>query len=112
MRLQNEADGDAGSVRVLAHRVFRADTPEKKLYRAILEDAWKIYWEMQKEGRIFYCGRVERAENLRKEIEEWLLTGDDGMTGFETVCNVLGFDPDAVRSSFRRVKCRQNDRTG
>src|SRR3989344_1510133 len=83
-----------------------ADTPERRLMRAVLEDAVEAY--LKHKGKL---GR--RARRLFKETEEWFLSSDaTWLYSFENICEVLEFDAQAVREAIFRKDSQINKRRG
>lgn len=69
--------------------------PEKALLLAVLEDAIHCY-------RKFANARDRAGQERFREIEQWLLGGgNEWIFAFNTVCELLGLDPDYVRRGLR-----------
>jgi hypothetical protein len=65
--------------------------PEKLLIAAILEDAVQEYRKYS---------RAHDADGKKRfrEVEEWIMRGgNDWIFSFDSVCDLLGLDPDYVR---------------
>ena len=80
--------------------------PERELLIAILEDAIYSYrkyrWARDGEGK----------ENFR-EAEEWIMEGsDDWIFSFNSICELLGLDPDYIRRRLREPDARANEAGG
>jgi hypothetical protein len=74
----------------------QAETPEKRLYRAILDDALMCYQHPPN------CRG--HAKRLREEAEAWLFGTEAGppwKLTFEAVCEVLGLEPKLVRARLK-----------
>ncbi len=75
--------------------------PEKHLMHAILEEAIKTY-------RLHVSTKSKREHRLFLEAELWIMDrNDDWLFSFENLCEVLGLDPDFVRSGLARWKEQQ-----
>ena len=75
--------------------------PEKHLMHAILEEAIKTY-------RLHVSTKSKREHKLFLEAELWIMDrNDDWLFSFENLCEVLGLDPDFVRSGLARWKEQQ-----
>ncbi len=75
--------------------------PEKHLMHAILEEAIKTY-------RLHVSTKSKREHKLFLEAEQWIMDrNDDWLFSFENLCEVLGLDPDFVRSGLARWKEQQ-----
>jgi hypothetical protein len=69
--------------------------PEKLLIAAILEDAVQEYRKYS---------RAHDADGKKRfrEVEEWIMSGgNDWIFSFDSVCDLLGLDPDYVRRGVR-----------
>ena len=79
--------------------VFRRSEPlepEKALLLAVLEDAVHCY-------RKYATARDRIGKEYFREAEEWIMGGGDGwIFAFENVCDLLGLDPQYIRSGLRR----------
>jgi hypothetical protein len=65
--------------------------PEKKLMLAILEDAVACFQK-------YMFTRDGKGKALFREAEQWIEgNGKDGIFAFDSVCEMLGFDPDYLR---------------
>lgn len=65
--------------------------PEKLLIAAILEDAVQEY-------RKYSRARDANGKKRFREVEEWIMRGgNDWIFSFDSVCDLLGLDPDYVR---------------
>lgn len=89
--------------RVLPWQFFspqRIDTGAKRLMLAVLEDAVNMYQK--------YKGKhSRRARRLFKETEEWFRSHDVmWLYTFENICDVLGWDAQAVRKALLGVDSR------
>jgi hypothetical protein len=74
--------------------------PEKALVLAILEDAIHCY-------RKFGAARNRAGRQQFREAEEWLMGGGDGSVfSFDSVCDLLGLDPQYVRRGIRESAAR------
>ena len=74
--------------------------PEKALLLAILEDAIHCY-------RKFAGSRSPAGRAQFCEAEAWLMGGgDDGVFAFDSVCEILGLDPEYVRRGLREAAVR------
>ena len=71
--------------------------PEKKLMLAILEDAVACYQK-------YICARDSKGRALFHETEQWIEEGGDAIFAFNSVCEVLGLDPNYLRHGLRRWK--------
>jgi hypothetical protein len=81
-------------------------TPERELLIAILEDAIYSYrkyrWARDREGK----------ENFR-EAEEWIMEGsNDWIFSFNSICEILGLDPDYIRRRLREPDARLTEAAG
>jgi hypothetical protein len=71
----------------------RADVPERRLVRAVLEDALDVFRKHVRTGQ---------APGLFAEVEEWFASDDTGWPfAFVNVCDVLGIDAAWLRSRLR-----------
>src|ERR671918_1597769 len=74
-------------------------TPERRLLAAILRDAIDCYMR--------YCfGKSRRDKRMFQETEEWFFGSDEGVFGFENVCEVLKLAPGYIRRGLLRYKER------
>ena len=65
--------------------------PEKLLIAAILEDAVQEY-------RKYIRAHDADGKKRFREVEEWIMRGgNDWIFSFDSVCDLLGLDPDYVR---------------
>ena len=72
----------------------------RRLMIAILEDALNVYCRMAETADA-------RARELFVEAEEWFESRDDEwLFSFESVCTVLGFEPEYLRRGLRAWKRR------
>jgi len=72
--------------------------PEKALLQAILEDAVHCY-------RKYATARDRAGREKFREAEEWLMGGGNGwIFSFDSVCELLGLDPQYVRRGLREAK--------
>jgi len=79
--------------------------PEKHLMHAILEEAIKTF-------RLHVSTKSRRERRMFLEAELWIMDRtDDWLFSFENVCDVLGLDPDFVRSGLARWKEQQSRQT-
>jgi len=71
---------------------------ERRLMLAVLEDAVACFQK--------YAGASRpRVKRLFREAEEWFLERDSGWPfSFESICGVLGIDPDYFRTNLNRWK--------
>ena len=80
---------------------FRRKTglePENRLILAMLEDAVSCF-------QVYVTARSGRGKKLFSEAEEWIMmTDDDWIFSFVSVCEMLGFNPEYVRQGLRRWK--------
>ncbi|MBI2996840.1 MAG: hypothetical protein HYY46_00060 [Deltaproteobacteria bacterium] len=75
--------------------------PEKRLMLAVLEDAIQCFQDN-------VSARSGRGKRLFEEGEEWILEEDiDWIFSFESICEVLGFNPEYVRQGLLRWKERK-----
>lgn len=74
--------------------------PEKKLMLAILEDAVACYQK-------YLFARDSKGKALFREAEEWMIAnGGNGIFSFDSVCDMLGLDPDYLRQGLTTWKKR------
>lgn len=76
--------------------------PEKKLLLAVLEDA---IWCFQ------HCllARDKKRRGLFNEAEEWMIEeNSDSLFSFESICEVLGLNPQYVREGLMRWKEKES----
>ncbi|MGZ8453000.1 MAG: hypothetical protein ACXWZE_12995 [Candidatus Binatia bacterium] len=72
--------------------------PEKHLMHAILEEAIKTF-------RLHVSTQSARERRLFLDAQLWIMArNDDWLFSFENICEVLGLDPDFVRSGLARWK--------
>lgn len=72
--------------------------PEKHLMHAILEEAIKTF-------RLHVSTESARERRLFLDAQLWIMArNDDWLFSFENICEVLGLDPDFVRSGLARWK--------
>ena len=70
---------------------------------AILEEAIKTY-------RLHVSAKRGREYRLFLDAQLWIMArNDDWLFSFENICEVLGLDPDFVRSGLTRWKEQQNN---
>lgn len=71
---------------------------EKKLMLAVLEDAVLCFQN-------YLFARDSRGKRIFHEAEEWILeTDSDWIFSFESICEVLGLNPQYVRHGLLRWK--------
>jgi len=64
----------------------------------MLEDAVTCF-------QIYLTARSGRGKRVFNEAEEWIMIKDDDwIFSFESVCEMLGFNPEYVRQGLRRWK--------
>lgn len=96
-------------------------TPEERLVKAVLEQAFIDYHEgkrdLEKARRALRSSRDKKkrkdAEDLEfeselkiKSIERWLKAKPQpGMIGFDLCCSVVGADPSRMAEGFKSVSC-------
>ena len=69
---------------------------ERELMIALLEDAFNCY-------RKYAFSGTRRGRRLFEEAETWLMEPDtEAVVTFQYVCDVLGIDPDSIRSGLAR----------
>ena len=73
---------------------------ERRLLLAILEDAIRCF-------QTYLFARETRGRVLFREAEQWLASEDRDLFSFETICEVLGIDPQQVRRGLHRWRDRQ-----
>ena len=72
--------------------------PEKKLMLAILEDAVACFQK-------YIFARDGKGKTVFREAEEWIEGSDaNGIFSFDSVCEMLGFDPVYLRQCLARWK--------
>lgn len=72
--------------------------PEKRLMLAVLEDAVHCFQDNA-------WAQTGKRKKLFEEAEEWILeAGDEWVFSFESICEVLGFNPEYVRQGLLRWK--------
>jgi hypothetical protein len=77
--------------------------PEKRLMLAILEDAIQCF-------RNNHSARCGRSKRLFDEVQRWILDARcDWVFSFESICGVLGLDPEYIRKGL--VRWRQKELT-
>lgn len=77
--------------------------PEKHLMQAILEDAVNTY-------RLYLGSKSGRQRRLFIDAQRWFWArNDDWPFSFESICAVLGLDPNFLRSGLRRLKEQHED---
>ncbi len=83
---------------------FRRKTqlePEKRLMLAVLEDAVTSFQDC-------ISARHSRGKNLFCEVEEWIFEESGGwLFSFESICEVLGFNPTYLQLGLLRWKARK-----
>jgi len=74
--------------------------PEQRLMLAILEDALESFQQ--------HCAAKHgKRKQLFKSVERWFFApGSDWVFDFESICSVLGFEPDYVRKGLAQWKER------
>jgi hypothetical protein len=91
---------DAGSQQQFLDTFQRSDflTPEKSLLSAILEDAIHIY-------RKYQHAKDRGGRERYREAQAWIRHhGDDWIFDFDSVCDLLGFNPDFIRRSLSQPR--------
>jgi len=91
---------DAGTQQQYFDAMQRSEhlEPEKALLQAILEDAVHCY-------RKYATARDRAGREKFREAEEWLMGGGSGwIFSFDSVCELLGLDPQYVRRGLRESK--------
>jgi hypothetical protein len=74
--------------------------PEKSLLAAILEDAVQEY-------RKYSRAHDPNGKSRFREVEEWIMRrNNEWIFSFENVCELLGLDPEYVRSRLREAQGR------
>lgn len=71
--------------------------PEKKLMLAILEDDIACFQK-------YLFARDGKGKTLFREAETWALEKGDGVFSFDSVCEILGFDPNYLRRGLAKWK--------
>lgn len=71
--------------------------PEKKLMLAILEDGIACFQK-------YLFARDGKGKSLFREAETWVVEKGDGIFLFDSVCDILGFDPDYLRRGLAEWK--------
>ena len=71
--------------------------PEKKLMLAILEDGIACFQK-------YLFARDGKGKTLFREAETWVLEKGDGVFSFDSVCEILAFDPDYLRRGLAEWK--------
>jgi hypothetical protein len=70
--------------------------PEQSLMLAILEDALQCFQEN-------CSAKHGKKKQLFENVEKWFFEATDGWVfGFESICSVLGFEPDYLRKGLVR----------
>ena len=70
--------------------------PEQRLMLAILEDALQCFQEN-------CSAKHGKKKQLFENVEKWFFEATDGWVfGFESICSVLGFEPDYLRKGLVR----------
>jgi hypothetical protein len=78
--------------------------PEKKLMLAVLEDAVLCFQN-------YLFARDSKGKRIFHEAEEWILeTDSDWIFSFESICEVLGFNPQYIRKGLLRGKEKKSPR--
>jgi len=68
--------------------------PEKNLLIAILQDAIHDY-------RKYYRARDREGKGHFREAQKWIMAGGDNwIFSFDSICELLGLDPDYIRLAF------------
>ena len=80
-------DGVNGVLPAQFFHASRISTPEQRLWLALLEEAIHTYKKYPHDHRYF------------RDAETWLLEDATDVAAFRSVCELLGFDPDAVRAA-------------
>jgi len=77
--------------------------PEKALLIALLEDAIDNY-------RKLTATRDRQGKEQFREAEAWIMARDDKwIFGFDSVCELLGLDPDYIRRGLREHGAKRPD---
>jgi hypothetical protein len=86
-----------------SERRFVDHRPEKGLMLAVLEEAVATFQhQLGAESR--------RGRRLFREADEWFRSADTSWAfAFESVCDVLGLDPDYVRRGLARLRRTRSD---
>jgi len=71
--------------------------PEKKLMLAILEDGIACFQK-------YLFARDGKGKTFFREAETWVLEKSDGVFSFNSVCEILAFDPDYLRRGLAEWK--------
>jgi hypothetical protein len=72
--------------------------PEQRLMLAILEDALQCFQEK-------CSAKHGKKKQLFENVQKWFFdAGNDWVFGFESICSVLGFEPDYVRKGLVRLR--------
>src|SRR6266508_5079500 len=80
-------------------------TPERRLLAAMLRDAIDCYMR--------YCfAKSRREKRMFQETEEWFFASDEGVFGFENVCEVLRLAPGYIRRGLLQHKQRPLESRG
>jgi len=91
---------DAGSEHLFLNTFQRSEflTPEKSLLSAILEDAIHVY-------RKYQHAKDRCGKERHREAQAWIRHhGNDWIFDFDSVCDLLGFNPDFIRRSLSQTK--------
>lgn len=81
-------------------------TPERDLLIAILEDAIYNY-------RKYRRARDPEGKRNFREAKEWIMVrSDDWIFSFNSICELLGLDPDYIRRGLREADARSNEAAG
>ena len=81
-------------------------TPERDLLIAILEDAIYNY-------RKYRRARDPEAKRNFREAKEWIMVrSDDWIFSFNSICELLGLDPDYIRRRLREPDARSTEAAG
>jgi hypothetical protein len=74
---------------------------ERLLMYAVLEDALACY-------RQYAGSRLPRTRQLHQEAREWVASDDrSSLFAFQTICEALDIDPDAIRGQLRAWETRE-----
>jgi len=80
-------------------------TPERRLLAAMLRDAIDCYMR--------YCfAKSRREKRMFQETEEWFFVDDEGVFGFENVCDVLRLAPGYIRKGLLQYKQQPSESRG
>lgn len=88
-----------------ARRAKTLVLPEERLMLAILEDALVSFKQ--------YCAaRHGTRRRLFESVDRWFFAPSSGWVfDFESICSVLGFDPDYVRKGLVQLRQRESAKT-